>query len=162
MIGFISILGCGGVLRLYEQVGYNMRSEKTIILTIGIVIGALVTFARLSLMGWLFLFGIISAVIFGTIHFIFLYQLDNRFENLNAAGKKIAWIGIITYPMIFLFQFDFGDSAGTFYTYEYLTGENDSNFELYAFYIAIVSAIIYLINFVLWLIKTKSSIANNV
>jgi len=139
-----------------------MKNEKSIMLTIGIGIGLLSTFARLSIMGWLFLFGIISAVIFGIIHCIFLYQLNNRFDNLNSFGKKIGWIGILIYPLIFLFQFDFGDSAGNFYTYEYITGENDSDFEFYAFYIAIVSAIIYLTNFVLWRVKTKNTVANNV
>lgn len=139
-----------------------MKSGKNTILTIGIVLGLIGTLARLSVAGWLYLFGIISALVFGIIHFIFLYQLSNNFEKLQSSDKKIAWIGILTYPLIFLFQFDFGDTAGTFYVYEYLTGERTSDFEHFAFYIAIVSGIIYLVNFIIWRVKIKNTVANNV
>jgi len=149
-------------LTIHKHVGNNMKNEKNTILTIGIVLGLISTLARLSLAGWLFLFGIISALIFGIIHLLFLYQLSNHFDKLKSSDKKIAWIGILTYPLIFLFQFDFGDSAGTFYVYEYLTGERTSDFEHFAFYIAIVSSIIYLINFIVWRLKLKNTVANTV
>ena len=132
-----------------------MKNEKSIILTIGITLGLLSTLARLSLVGWMALFGAISAMFFGIIHIIFLNQLSSNFDKLKPSNKKIAWIGVLTYPFIFLFQFDFGDSAGTFYVYEYLTGEQNSNFEYYAFYIAIFAGIIFLINFIIWRLKLK-------
>lgn len=139
-----------------------MKNEKNIILTIGIALGLISTLARLSIAGWLFLFGIVSALIFGIVHLLFLYQLSNHFDNLKPSDKKFAWIGILAYPLIFLFQFDFGDSAGSFYVYEYLTGERTSDFEDFAFYIAVVSAIIYLANFIIWRVKIKNTVANNV
>ncbi|MFD2823950.1 hypothetical protein ACFS5M_09730 [Lacinutrix iliipiscaria] len=139
-----------------------MKNEKNIILTIGIALGLISTLARLSIAGWLFLFGIVSTLIFGIIHLLFLYQLSNHFDNLKPSDKKLAWIGILAYPLIFLFQFDFGDSAGSFYVYEYLTGERTSDFEHFAFYIAVVSGIIYLINFIIWRVKIKNTVANNV
>lgn len=132
-----------------------MKNEKSILLTIGIGLAGISTLARLSVMGWLALFGIISILIFGTIHLFFLNQVSNNFDKLKPSDKKIAWIGVLTYPLIFLFQFDFGDGAGTFYVYEYLTGDKNSNFENYAFYIAIFAAIIFLINFIIWRLKLK-------
>jgi hypothetical protein len=139
-----------------------MKNEKNTILTIGIVLGLISTLARLSVAGWLFLIGIVSTLIFGIIHISFLSQLSNHFDKLKPSDKKIAWIGILTYPLIFLFQFDFGDSAGSFYVYEYLTGERTSDFEHFAFYIAVVSGIIYLINFIIWRVKIKNTVANTV
>jgi hypothetical protein len=139
-----------------------MKNEKNTILTIGIVLGLISTLARLSVAGWLFLIGIVSTLIFGIIHISFLSQLSNHYDKLKPSDKKIAWIGILTYPLIFLFQFDFGDSAGSFYVYEYLTGERTSDFEHFAFYIAVVSGIIYLINFIIWRVKIKNTVANTV
>jgi hypothetical protein len=132
-----------------------MKYEKKVLMIVGIIIGLISTLARLSIMGWLFLFGLISAGIFGIIHLLFLAQISKYFSQLGNIEKRIAWIGILTYPLIFLFQFDFGDSAGSFYVYEYLTGDRNSTFDNYAFYLAFVAAITYIAIFVIWRIKIR-------
>ncbi len=132
-----------------------MKNEKKVLMIVGIAIGLISTLARLSIMGWLFLFGLISAGIFGIIHLFFLAQISKYFGQLGNIEKRIAWIGILTYPLIFLFQFDFGDSAGNFYVYEYLTGDRNSTFDNYAFYLAFVAALTYIIIFVIWRIKIR-------
>ncbi len=104
-------------------------------------------------MGWLGLIGLITVFIFGVLHIDFMTGIREQYEDLNSRGRKIAWTGVLLYPLIFLFQFDFGDTAGNFYVYEILTGDKDSIFENYAYYLAIIAAFIYLINYFLWKIK---------
>ncbi len=132
-----------------------MKESKSQILITGIVIGIISVLGRFSLTGWLFLFGLISIVFFGILHIIFLFQISRKYTRLTKTLKKIAWTGTITFSLIFLFQFDFGDSAGNFYVYEYITGNQDSDFEKYAFFIAIAAGIVYLGNFIIWQIKLR-------
>ena len=133
----------------------SFKNEKTAILTIGIILGVLPIIARLSISGWLFMLGLISAGVFGLIHLFFLGRINNLFNRLNKEEKQMAWLGIIIFPLIFLFQFDFDDTPGSFYIYEYLTGEGDSGFKQYGFYVAIVAALIYITNLIIWLRKVK-------
>jgi len=132
-----------------------MKESSSTIITIGILTGFISVLARFSVAGWLFMLGLISIIVFGILHIIFLLQINKHYDGLTKSLKKMAWVGILTFPLIFVFQFDFGDSAGNFYVYEYLTGENNWNFEYYAYYIALVSGLAYVINFVVWRIKIK-------
>ncbi|PKP08446.1 MAG: hypothetical protein CVU08_15120 [Bacteroidetes bacterium HGW-Bacteroidetes-3] len=132
-----------------------MKNEKSIILAIGILLGLLANIARLGTFGFFYPIGIISTLIFGFMHIIFLTELYNFFDKLKSSGKIIAWIGVFTYPLIFIFQFDLEEFSDTFYVYEHLTGERTPDFEYCAFWIAIVSGIIYITNFIIWRLKIK-------
>ncbi len=138
-----------------------MKSDKSAILTIGIIIGVLCTLGRLIVVGWLFLFGLISIAIFGIIHIFFLKQISKYYDQIPSGDKKLAWIGVLIYPFIFLFQFDFGDSAGSTYVYELLLGEDYSSFGSYAFLIVPFAAILYLIIVIIWDFRKRKIIANN-
>lgn len=132
-----------------------MPYHKNIYLSLGLC-GLFTILMRLSFSGWLFLLGLLSSFVFGALHIIFLYQLNQRFDKLSLIGTKLAPIILITFPLIFLFQCDFGDSGGNFYTYEILLGDTDWPFENYAFYIHAIACIIYIICFVTWQIKSYS------
>jgi hypothetical protein len=136
--------------------GYNMKNEKLIILIIGILIGLLSNIARLSTFGFFYTIGIFSTLFFGIIHIIFLREIYKYFDSLKLSYKIIAWMGILIYPIIFLFQFDVEEYKDAFYVYEFLTGKQTVDFEYYAFYIAIISGIIYIMNFIIWKLKIKS------
>lgn len=133
-----------------------MKYEKFIILIFGILIGLLSNLARLSTFGFFYPIGIFSTLLFGIIHIIFLGEVYKYFDILKLSYKIIAWIGVLTYPIIFLFQFDLEEYKDAFYIYEYLTGEQTNDFEYYAFYIAIIFAIIYIVNFIIWKLKIKN------
>lgn len=137
-----------------------MKNEKLIILIFAISLGLFSNLARLYTFGFFYLIGILSILVFAIIHIKFLIEIFKYFELLTLSQKLIAWIGVLLYPMIFLFQFDLEEFKDAFYVYEYLTGKQTSDFEYYAFYIAIVSGIIYLINFKVWREKLKNTIAN--
>jgi hypothetical protein len=132
-----------------------MKNKKFILLIFGILIGLLSNLARLSTFGFFYPIGILSTLIFGIIHIIFLQEIYKYFDILKLSYKIIAWIGVLTYPIIFLFQFDLEEYRDSFYVYEYLTGEQTTDFEYYAFYIAIISGIIYIVNFIIWKLKIK-------
>lgn len=132
-----------------------MIYKKSITLAIGILLGLLSNLARLGTFGFLYPLGVISILIFGIIHIIFLVEFYVYFDTLRSSDKIIAWIGVLAYPLIFLFQFDIEEYSPTFYVYEHLIGERTSDFEYYAFYIAIISGIIYLVNFIIWRVKIK-------
>lgn len=141
---------------IQERVGYNMKNKKFIILIFGILFGLLSNLARLCTFGFFYPIGIFSILLFGIIHIIFLREIYKYFNVLKLSYKIIAWIGILTYPIIFIFQFDLEEYKDAFYVYEYLTGKQNIEFEYYAFYIAIISGIIYIINFIIWKLKIKS------
>lgn len=130
-------------------------NRKALILTFGILSGLLSVFGRFYLIGWLWIYGQISISLFGIIHVFFLIQVGKYFNRLTKPLRRVAWIGVLLFPPIFIFQFDFSDYPGNFYVYEYLTGTNDWAFERYAYYIALVSALAYLVNFVVWRVKLK-------
>jgi len=132
-----------------------MKNNKNIILILGILLALLSNFARLGTFGFFYLFGLLSILIFGSIHIVFLVQLSKYFEKLNFQDKINVWIGILTYPLIFLFQFDIEEYVGATYTYEFFTGRFSSNFQYYAYYIAIGGLIIYLTNYIIWHFKIK-------
>lgn len=138
-----------------------MKNEKHIILIFAISLGLFSNLARLFTFGFFYLIGILSILVFAIIHIKFLIEIFKYFELLTLYQKLIAWIGVLLYPMIFLFQFDLEEFKDAFYVYEYLTGKQTSDFEYYAFYIAIVSGIMYLINFKVWREKLKNTIPNN-
>lgn len=110
--------------------------------------------------GWLYPFGLFSAFLFGILHSIFISQILKRYPNLTKSLRLLCWIGLICFPLIFIFQFDFGDNSGSFFDYEYLTGDSDSEFEIYGFWIAILAAIVYITNLILWIKKNKNTVAN--
>ena len=141
---------------MYKTFGYDMKNEKFIMLVFGILLGLLSTIARLSTFGFFYPIGLLSTLLFGIIHIIFLREVYTYFDLLKSSYKIIAWIGVFTYPMIFLFQFDLEEYKDTFYVYEYLTGEQTIAFEYYAFYIAVISGIIYVVNFIIWKLKIKT------
>lgn len=133
-----------------------MKNEKTLIVTIGIILGVLSPLARLCTFGFFYLIGLLSAVLFGIIHIIFLIELSQFYNKEKLLIKILAWIGVLAYPFIFLFQFDLEEFKDSFYVYEFLTGTHQSNFENYAFYIAIFFACIYFINFIIFNVKIAS------
>lgn len=133
-----------------------MKNQKFIILIFGILIGLLSNVARLSTFGFFYTIGVFSILFFGIIHIIFLREVYKYFDILKLSSKILAWVGVLTYPLIFLFQFDLEEYKDTFYVYEYLIGDQTTDFEYYAFYIAVIAGIIYIMNFILWKLKIKS------
>lgn len=132
-----------------------MRSERSLLIILGIIPAVMSIFGRLSTFGFFYIIGVTSVLLFGILHLIFLKDLYLYFDPSNIAHRLIAWIGVLTLPLIFLFQFDLEEYKDSFYVYEFITGEQQSNFEFYAFYIAIISGFIYLINFIFWKAKFK-------
>ncbi|MFD1314269.1 hypothetical protein [Namhaeicola litoreus] len=133
-----------------------MKNEKSIMLTFAISIGLLSNLARLSTFGFFYLIGLLSTLFFGIIHVIFLRQVHKNYDRLELPSKIIAWIGILIYPLIFLFQFDLEEYKDAFYVYEHLTGEQTTDFEHVAYYIAILSGVLYILNFIRWKYKLKT------
>ena len=134
-----------------------MSKEKNSILIFGFLIGGLSVLGRFLMSGWLFLFGMISILIFGIMQLILMLDVYKYYGDLLKTDKIVAWTAVLIFPLIFLFQFDFGDQAGNFYVYEFITGksESESEFKEIAWVIAIVSAIIYVITFIKWRIHIK-------
>lgn len=125
----------------------NNRNKSIIIL--GNILGFCGPLARLSVLGWFALFGIFSVILFGTLHLILMNRIVARYEQMDQKTKIAAWASVLLYPIIFLFQFDFGDGPGTFYVYEIITGNFNSSFENYAIYIALAAGLLYLTLFTL-------------
>ncbi len=120
-----------------------MRKQiLTAILLITIAIGSL---SRLSIAGWFFIIGILSIIIFGTIHIILHYNIIKYGSNLKRTDLILTGISHILYLNLFLFQSDGGDDRA-YIIIEYITGKF-SSFELeqYASAIFIVSLILYFI-----------------
>ena len=136
-----------------------MKNEKLVILIFGSLIGLLSNLARLSTFGFFYPIGLFTTLLFGIIHIIFLREVYKYFDILKLSYKMIAWIGVLTYPLIFIFQFDLEEFKDAFYVYEYITGEQTSAFEYYAFYIAILAGLVYLINFIFWRVKLNNTVA---
>lgn len=132
-----------------------MIKEKFILLTLGIILGLLSVFGRLILFGYIFFIGAFIIIVFSVLHLTFLIKLHLYYNKEKPFHQKIAWLGVLSFPMIFLFQFDLHETIGRVYVFEFLTGKLESNFESYAFYIAIAFALIYLINFVFLILKYK-------
>ncbi|MFD0976029.1 hypothetical protein [Salinimicrobium gaetbulicola] len=132
-----------------------MRSEKSLLIFLGTVPAGLSIFARLSTFGFFYLIGMITALFFGILHLIFLNDLQRYFNPSRSTHRLMAWVGVLSFPLIFLFQFDLEEYKDSFYVYEFITGAHKSNFEFYAFYIAIFSALVYLVNLIFWKIKFK-------
>ena len=125
-----------------------MLKERKLILILGVLLAIISIVLRFITSGWLFMFGILSIIIFGIMHLVFLLDILKYYDKLLKSDKIIAWTGVLVFPIIFLFQFDFGDQPGNFYIYEYFTGNQTSPFKKYAFLIAIIAAFIYIINFI--------------
>ena len=89
-----------------------MSHQKIAIIIFGYLIGGLCVFGRLMMSGWLFLLGITSIMIFGIMHLAFMLDINKYYDDLLKSDKIIAWTGVLTFPFIFLFQFDFGDQPG--------------------------------------------------
>lgn len=138
----------------------NMKYEKETMLTFGISIGLFSNFARLGTFGFFYPIGLISVLLFATFHVIFLNELAKYFKVLSSSQKLIAYLGILTYPLIFIFQFDLEEFKDAFYVYEHITGEQSSDFEYHAFYIAILAGLVYMINYIIWRRKLKNTLAS--
>jgi hypothetical protein len=133
-----------------------MSHQKIAIIIFGYLIGGLCVFGRLMMSGWLFLFGITSIIIFGIMHLAFMLDINKYYDDLLKSDKIIAWTGVLTFPFIFLFQFDFGDQPGNFYVYEIILGQSDSKFQELAWLLAIVAALIYTFTFICWKIYLRT------
>lgn len=139
-----------------------MKNKKLILLFIGILSGLLSNLARLGTFGFFYPIGIASILFFGIMQLVFLKDIYSCFDQLKLSSRIGAWIGVLTYPLIFLFQFDLEEYKDTFYVYEHLTGEQTTDFEYYAYYIAIISALIYVLNFIIWKMKIRRERVNKV
>jgi hypothetical protein len=138
-----------------------MKHKKLILLYIGITIALLAIIARLLTFGFMYPLGLASIVIFAPIHTIFLYLFYKYSDQLNKYGKIIGLVGAFIFPLIYLFQFDIEEFVGSSYVYEIYTGEFKTNFDYYAYYISILAAVIYVVNFILWVLKLKKQISLN-
>ena len=134
------------------------RTQKLIFTFIN-ALGFLFAITRFSLQGWLALLGIYSVAIFGIIHIVNLCLIAIYYSKISLRQQKVPWIASIAFPLIFLFQFDFGDSAGNLFVYELFLGDFESTeYDNYIFFISVIASFVYLINFIIWifiLIKTK-------
>jgi hypothetical protein len=70
------------------------------------------TAARLSIMGWLFLIGIGTVLIFGAIHFIIHFYSMNYLSAANRRTILLVLLSHIFFMSLFLFQTDADDSRG--------------------------------------------------
>jgi hypothetical protein len=131
-------------------------NEKALSLSFAILIGLLSVVLRLSTFGFFYLIGMLSVLIFGILHLLFLINFNRYFQFLKLWQKIMAWISFLSFPMIFLFQFDLEEYRDAFYVYEHLIGEQKNNFEYYAFYIAVIFGIIYILNFIIWNLKINT------
>ncbi len=130
-----------------------MKRGEILILALGIGLAIASTLARLSIPGWLFLYGLLSVLLFGAAHALFLHQVSRHYYRSDHLVKGLLWLGILSFPVIFLFQYDFEDSDQSFYVYEYLTGKGNSSFESYGFLVSVAAAIVYLVN--LWVVRRR-------
>lgn len=89
-------------------VGLSMKkSTQTILLTLVVSIGI---GARLSVLGWLFFFGIGSALIFGISHLIVHFYSMNYLTKSEEKGTFLIVLSHLSFLGIYLFQSDFDDS----------------------------------------------------
>ncbi|MCB0699215.1 MAG: hypothetical protein H6551_03215 [Chitinophagales bacterium] len=130
---------------------------KWLLVITGVITGVVVCFARLALMGWLYLFGLLSVMIFGALQILMIVQIVKYYDKVSKTGRLSALLAVNLFALIFLFQFDFGDTPGVFYVYEIFIGETESRFEDNAFIIAMLSAVAYIINFIIWRISVRRS-----
>lgn len=116
------------------------KTIQAIILTFVISIGI---GARLSILGWLFIIGFGSAIIFGISHIL----IHSRCMNFFATGGRWTILKFILSHLfflgIFLFQFDFDDSK-TYSVLNYTFGIKNSFLEENGFYIVGISIIGYI------------------
>jgi uncharacterized membrane protein YciS (DUF1049 family) len=120
-----------------------MRKQiLTAILLITIAIGSL---SRLSIAGWFFIIGVLSIIIFGTIHVILHYNIIKYGSNLKRTDLILIGISHLLYLNLFFFQSDGGDDRA-YIVIEYITGKFRSfEIEQYASAIFIVSLTLYFI-----------------
>ncbi|WP_067037900.1 leucine-rich repeat domain-containing protein [Allomuricauda sp. CP2A] len=89
-------------------VGLNMnKTTQTILLTLVVSIGI---GARLSILGWLFILGIGSALIFGISHLIVHFYSMNYLAKSGNKSLLLIILSHLSFLGIFLFQSDFDDS----------------------------------------------------
>jgi hypothetical protein len=130
-----------------------MKTQQKVIFIALIILGLIPAFARLSIQGWLTLLGLYSFIFFGVLHIVNLLLIQANYAKLTTRQKKVPWISIIAFPLIFLFQFDFGDNAGNLFVYElFIRDFQSTEYDNFLFSIAVVAAILYFINFIIWLI----------
>jgi hypothetical protein len=122
-------------------------SHKRFFMILSITLGALVIGVRFIAQRWIFLFGMTSIIIFGFLHFSFMQWMNQHFDDFDKRDKISAYVGVVSFLLIFLFQFDFGDQPGTFYVYEFFSGESELEFKHHAYIIAIFGALVYLMNY---------------
>ncbi len=127
-----------------------MIKGKDLLLTIGILVAVVPTVIRFVSSGWLLIFGMISVIVFSVLHISLLVDINKYYDKLYNSDRLSAWIAVIIYPLIFLFQFDSGNQIGNIYMFEFITGYFRSSFEMYGFLIAIAAGLTYAMIFVRW------------
>lgn len=133
-----------------------MKLEKGIILVLAIGIGVIAILARLSLMGWLFMFGIGSFIIFGVLHTVLLVFMSAKYYAIESSDKYIGWALLALFPLIFLLQGDTAESGDGIFAYEVLFGISSCSCRDSAFQLAIGSGIVYVFLFIIFMQRTRN------
>lgn len=132
------------------------KKEKTVFLVF-VIFGAICAILRLTFMGWLALLGIISFFFFGIIHITLILTIVKNKSQLSNKLKRIGWTLLILFPLIFLFQFDFGDNAGNFFVYEVFIGDlKSTKYDEQIFLITFIAAFLYLLGCIVWFLEFRS------
>lgn len=117
------------------------KTLQTILLTLVVSIGI---GSRLSILGWLFIIGIGSSLIFGISHFIIhFYSMNYLSTNGKKNFIKIAFSHFF-FLCIFLFQFDADDSRG-YSVFENISGIENDFLNDFGFQIVGISIIAYIV-----------------
>lgn len=86
--------------------------KKTILVILLISVILFGAFSRLSVLGWLFLVGVISIGVFGLIHLVVHLRYIKSSKDFKFIDYLLIGISHILFLGLFLFQNDFGDDRG--------------------------------------------------
>ena len=130
------------------------RLHKILLLFVGATFGILFPLARLSMMGWMAFWGLASIGMFGSAQLVLLLAgINANFNQSDTRTRLMMWTTVLLFPIVFLFQFDFGDSSDTYYVYDNFFSINNSWIEYNGIFLSILAGILYAGIFLLLLLK---------
>jgi hypothetical protein len=134
---------------------HSLKMKKTILVILLILVVVLGASTRLSVVGWLFLVGIISMAVFGFIHLLVHLRYIKALKDFRWVDYALIAVSHLLYIGIFLFQYDFGDDSGAVVINEILGSFPIYNVSKYHGVYLTVSIISYFICIGCMLIRLK-------
>jgi len=132
------------------------KQIQVILIVITLSLGASI---RLGIMGWLFIIGIISIILFSLIHLVINFKAMNSL-SIKGNSNKLILISHLSYLGLYLFQSDFDDSKSYSAIGKFLRLEQDIFIE-YSLIWFILSLIIYIVTNSIILSKVNKEIDKN-